>query len=167
MSDEKKLTAKVEKGDHIQNYRELTPEPGEWDFLSSMSPEALEALLGPTVEKVMAEDFDEKTIAKILNNAEVKAEHIKALSRQEASAKSAATRALKTMREKAGVSQREMARRLEISPPAVSKMESGDPLMSSVLMYAEALGNKLSLIIRGPSGDATLQFDLEPPASQL
>ncbi len=121
--------------------------------------EALGAM-GQTIEQVMAEEFDAGAIADIRKNAERKAERMVAFSRAEAASKVSSLKILKALREAAGVSQVEMARRLAVSPPAISQMETSDPQMSSVLLYAAALGESLSLTIDGPAGKSSLPFDI-------
>lgn len=134
----------------------------DWSVLSDLPRDELSALLGPTIDEIIAEEFDAKTLAEIHVRAAAKAERIKSFMRAEATAKSAALGVLRTMRKTAGITQKEMAKRLDISPPAISKMESADPQMSSVLLYAEALGNSLSLMISGPKGEAVVPFEVNP-----
>ena len=159
-------TAKRRRGSEIvarqARARIVKIKENDWSALSALPRKELSALLGPTIEEVMAEEFDAKTIAQIHESAAVRAKRIKSHLRAEAAAKSAALRVLRVMRKTAGITQKEMARRLDISPPAISKMETADPQMSSVLLYAKALGNHLSLIISGPKGDAVVPFEINP-----
>jgi len=124
-----------------------------------LSKEVLDAM-GPTLEQVMAEEFDTPTIAAVRRRAAAKTELIMT-SRAQAATMSASIGILKALRKAAGVSQVEMARRMKVSPPAISQMETSDPQMSSVLLYAEALGKSLALTIIGPEGASSLP--LAPP----
>jgi DNA-binding XRE family transcriptional regulator len=116
--------------------------------------------MGPTIDEVIAEEFDTAAIARIQAKAATKADRIVSHARVEAAAKSASIGILRALREAAGLTQAEMARRLDVSPPAIHQMETSDPKMSSVLLYAEALGESLSLNISGPAGKSTLPFGL-------
>lgn len=116
--------------------------------------------MGPTIDEVIAEEFDDAAIARIQAKAAAKVERIASHARVEATVKSASMGILRALRESAGLTQAELARRLDVSPPAICQMETSDPKMSSVLLYAEALGESLSLNISGPAGKTTLPFGL-------
>lgn len=120
--------------------------------------------MGPTIDEVIAEEFDAAAIARIQAKATAKAERIVSYARVEAAAKSVSIGILRALRESAGLTQAEMAQRLEVSPPAICQMEKSDPKLSSVLLYADALGESLSLNISGPAGKSTLPFG--PPVTQ-
>lgn len=109
--------------------------------------------LGPTLDEILAEDFNAAEIEEINQLAASKVESTKAFLRKEAAEKSSSLGVLRKLREVSGVSQKDMARMLVVSAPAVSKMENGDPQMSSVLLYANALGRKVSLMIEGAHGE--------------
>lgn len=58
---------------------------------------------------------------------------------------------LKELRKLAAKSQAEVARRLETSQPAVSRMERGaDMFLSTLRGYVESLGGRLDLVVRLP-----------------
>jgi len=119
----------------------------------------LSSSMGPTVEEIMAEEFDEASIVEINKAAALKVEHAKAYLREEATEMSIAMGVLRQLREQAGISQKEMAERLVVSAPAISKMEAGDPQMSSVVLYANAIGVRLTLAIDGLKGMAAASID--------
>lgn len=54
------------------------------NFLSGLSREELSGLLGPTLEEVMAQEFDAATIEEIRKNAAVKAERMRKFAEVEA-----------------------------------------------------------------------------------
>ena len=131
----------------------------DWDVLSALPAARLSELLGPTIDEVMAQDFDAETIAKIEKSSDRRARHWREAMRAE----SVALAVLRKMRMSAGLTQKAMAKRLVVSPPAISKMESGDPQFSSVLAYALALGNDLSLTISGKNGKTVVPFTVSKP----
>ncbi len=65
---------------------------------------------------------------------------------------------LRALREAAGKAQTELARRLKISQPSVSKMEKqADMYLSTLRSYVEAMGGELELVVRFP-GLAPIQL---------
>lgn len=60
---------------------------------------------------------------------------------------------LKALRNKMGISQRDIARAMNMSQPAVSKVENeADMLVSTLRGYTEAMGCQLDLVLRTPQG---------------
>ncbi len=86
----------------------------DWSILQTLPASRLSELLGPTIGEVMEEDFDAETIAKIERNADERALQWRRIMRAE----SVASGVLRKIRMYAGITQKEMARRLVVSPPA-------------------------------------------------
>ena len=68
-------------------------------------------------------------------------------------ARQKAARAMRLMREKAAISQSEVARRMKVKPPAVSRLERfGAGTIQALTEYARACGCTLSIVAKGSIG---------------
>lgn len=73
--------------------------------------------------------------------------------------------ALRQLRQRLAVSQREMAERLEVSQPAISQLEhQRDMQLSTLRNYVAALGGELEIIVRLP-GQLPIVLQQEPELS--
>jgi predicted transcriptional regulator len=69
---------------------------------------------------------------------------------------------LKHLREKLGLSQAELAQRLEVQQPAVSKLERRQNLeLNTLRSVVNALGGTIEIIIRVPDRDPILLIDCQ------
>lgn len=55
------------------------------------------------------------------------------------------------LREKVGMTQSELASRLDIKQAAVSQVENGDPRLSTLRRYIEALGGQIEIHVTFPN----------------
>jgi transcriptional regulator with XRE-family HTH domain len=73
--------------------------------------------------------------------------------------------ALRQLRQRLSVSQREMAERLEVSQPAISQLEQQrDMQLSTLRNYVAALGGELEIVVRLPG---QLPIVLQPGPESL
>ncbi len=69
---------------------------------------------------------------------------------------------LKQLRERWGISQQELAKILDISQPAVSKLENQqDLLLSTLRQYVESLGGKLEILATFPDR-MSIKLEISP-----
>jgi len=67
---------------------------------------------------------------------------------------------LASLREKLGVTQTELAKRLNISQPSVSHIESSQNLhVSTLKKYVEALGCTLEIVAKSPGKKSIILFN--------
>jgi DNA-binding XRE family transcriptional regulator len=70
--------------------------------------------------------------------------------------------ALRQLRQRLSISQREMAERLEVSQPAISQLEQQrDMQLSTLRNYVAALGGELEIVVRLP-GQLPIVLQQEP-----
>ncbi len=74
---------------------------------------------------------------------------------------------LKQLRERWGISQQELAKILDISQPAVSKLENQqDFLLSTLRQYVESLGGKLEINATCPDR-TSIKLEIAPAPAQI
>ena len=74
---------------------------------------------------------------------------------------------LKQLRERWGISQQELAKILEISQPAVSKLENQqDFLLSTLRQYVESLGGKLEINATFPD-KTSIKLEISPAPAPI
>jgi predicted transcriptional regulator len=74
---------------------------------------------------------------------------------------------LKQLRERWGISQQELADMLDISQPAVSKLENQqDILLSTLRQYVESLGGKLEILATFPDR-MSIKLEIAPAPDRI
>ena len=74
---------------------------------------------------------------------------------------------LKQLRERWGISQQELAKILDISQPAVSKLENQqDLLLSTLRQYVESLGGKLEILATFPDR-MSIKLEIAPATQTI